>query len=68
VRQEFASLKTFFEELKTLHPYGDRPNVVLKDVSMGMSGDYDIAAQEGSTLVRVGSAIFGERQYTPEVI
>lgn len=66
IRREFASLKTFFEELKSLHPYGDRPNVVLKDISMGMSGDYQIAAEEGSTLVRVGSAIFGERHYEQE--
>jgi hypothetical protein len=37
--------------------------VVFDTISMGMSGDYEIAVEEGSTLVRVGSAIFGSRQY-----
>ena len=35
----------------------------LKELSMGMSSDFEIAIEEGSTLVRVGTAIFGERQY-----
>ena len=35
----------------------------LPELSMGMSGDFEIAIEEGSTLVRVGTAIFGERQY-----
>ncbi|MDH4164128.1 MAG: YggS family pyridoxal phosphate-dependent enzyme [Nitrospirota bacterium] len=37
------------------------PNVSLKELSMGMSGDYEVAIAEGATLVRVGTAIFGER-------
>jgi uncharacterized pyridoxal phosphate-containing UPF0001 family protein len=36
-------------------------NIEMKELSMGMSGDYKIAIEEGSTLIRVGSAIFGER-------
>lgn len=57
VRREFASLKTLFEELKPIkHPLVD-----WKEISMGMSGDYTIAVEEGSTLVRVGSSIFGAR-------
>jgi PLP dependent protein len=60
IRMEFRGLKTFFEELKSKYPSTD--NLQLKEISMGMSGDYLIAAEEGSTLVRVGSAIFGNRQ------
>jgi|SRR5688572_15117757 PLP dependent protein len=58
VRNEFRGLKQFFEKLKasTLPK-----NVTMKDLSMGMSGDYKIAIEEGSTMVRVGSAIFGAR-------
>lgn len=60
VRQEFKKLKSIFDEMKTM----DLPqNVLLEELSMGMSGDYDIALEEGSTMVRVGSAIFGERNY-----
>lgn len=58
VRQEFRSLKQFFEKLKnTSLP----TNVRMQELSMGMSGDYEIAIEEGSTLIRVGSAIFGNR-------
>ena len=59
IRFEFKSLKTFFETLKST--YHDTNNLQLREISMGMSEDYLIAAQEGSTLVRVGSAIFGNR-------
>ncbi len=59
VRLEFRSLKTFFDELKVSIPESE--NLQLKEISMGMSGDFLIAAEEGSTLVRVGSAIFGHR-------
>ncbi|MEA5402187.1 YggS family pyridoxal phosphate-dependent enzyme [Arcicella sp. DC2W] len=59
IRLEFRSLKTFFNELKASIPESD--NLQLKEISMGMSGDFLIAAEEGSTLVRVGSAIFGHR-------
>lgn len=58
VRREFRGLKQLFEELKTRN----LPEFVqLKELSMGMSGDYLIAQEEGSTMVRVGSAIFGSR-------
>ena len=59
IRLEFRGLKAFFENLKTQYPAAE--NLQLQEVSMGMSGDYLIAAEEGSTLVRVGSAIFGSR-------
>ncbi|MCF6278933.1 MAG: YggS family pyridoxal phosphate-dependent enzyme [Flavobacteriaceae bacterium] len=55
IRGEFKQLKSIFEELKT-------QNLQLKTLSMGMSGDYNIAIEEGSTMIRVGSAIFGVRQ------
>ncbi len=59
IRAEFRSLKQFFDSLKK----GSLPaNAEMRELSMGMSGDYDIAVQEGSTLVRVGSSIFGSRQ------
>ena len=57
IRQEFGNLKQLFEALKPI----DRPNVALHELSIGMSGDYLIAIEEGSTMVRVGSAIFGSR-------
>lgn len=57
IRKEFRSLKQVFDQLSTIQ----KPNVLFTELSMGMSGDYLIAIEEGSTLVRVGSAIFGER-------
>ena len=59
IRLEFRGLKAFFDTLQSNYPDGN--NIQLKEISMGMSGDYLLAAQEGSTLVRVGSAIFGSR-------
>ena len=58
VRTEFRALRDFYERLKS-SPLPD--NVRMKELSMGMSGDYQIAIEEGSTMVRIGSAIFGER-------
>jgi pyridoxal phosphate enzyme (YggS family) len=58
IRKEFRGLKQLFEELKSRN----LPEFVqLKEISMGMSGDYKIAQEEGSTMVRIGSAIFGSR-------
>ncbi|MBO0952775.1 YggS family pyridoxal phosphate-dependent enzyme [Fibrella forsythiae] len=57
IRQEFKSLKQLFDALRPV----ERPNVSLRELSMGMSSDYLIAVEEGSTMVRVGSAIFGSR-------
>jgi len=61
IRQEFKSLKLFFEHLKKWSVDCPLPTVDLQELSMGMSSDYRIAVEEGSTLVRVGSAIFGSR-------
>jgi pyridoxal phosphate enzyme (YggS family) len=62
IRNEFRSLKTFSDEIKS--EFDHLPNVDLQEISMGMSGDYEIAVEEGSTMVRVGSAIFGARNYS----
>jgi len=58
VRGEFKSLKQVFDTLK--QNYFENNNA-FKEISMGMSGDYLIAIEEGSTIIRVGSQIFGER-------
>jgi len=55
IREEFSILKNLFDELSELKP--------LETLSMGMSGDFPIAIKSGSNSVRVGSAIFGERNY-----
>ena len=55
LNQEFQRLKIFYDKLKSEFQF-----TVL---SMGMSGDYPIAIKNGSTMVRIGSAIFGERNY-----
>ncbi len=60
IRKEFRSLKKTFEFFKNHYSL---PNADWKEISMGMSGDYQIAIEEGSTMIRVGSSIFGERIY-----
>jgi PLP dependent protein len=60
VHSEFKKLKMFFEKVKSL---AFPANVNMKHLSMGMSGDYKIAMEEGSTMVRIGTAIFGDRNY-----
>ena len=60
VRKEFKHLKEIFNALKSKY-FADCE--WFKEISMGMSHDYQIAIEEGSTMVRVGSKIFGERNY-----
>lgn len=57
IRREFRFLKGLFDRLSGIQ----RANVAFRELSMGMSSDYLIAIEEGSTMVRVGSAIFGTR-------
>lgn len=59
VRKCFRLLKDLAKEINTLAI----PNVEMKELSMGMSGDLEIAIAEGATIVRVGTAIFGERAF-----
>lgn len=61
IRREFGSLGTFFAQVKQRWFAHDE---AFKELSMGMSHDYPEAVSAGSTLVRVGSKIFGERDYT----
>jgi len=58
VRGEFRELREIFEELKKNY-FAEDP--AFKEISMGMSDDYKIAVEEGSTIVRIGSKIFGSR-------
>ena len=60
VSREFAHLHQIFDEIKTKYFADDS---AFSEISMGMSGDYKIAIAQGSTLVRIGSLIFGERNY-----
>ena len=60
IRSEFSLLKTIFKTLK--NEYFARIKC-FSEISMGMSDDYPIAIEEGSTMIRVGSKIFGERNY-----
>jgi PLP dependent protein len=63
IHKEFACLKSYFDQLKSGYFAG---NPAFKEISMGMSGDYLIAVEEGSTMVRIGSTIFGERNHILE--
>lgn len=56
LEEEFGYLKSVYEKIKSQYPD-------LQILSMGMSGDYTLAIEHGSTMVRVGSAIFGARNY-----
>lgn len=59
VRASFRSLRLLKEKMQMRYP-----NMDLQELSMGMSGDFPVAISEGSTMVRVGTAIFGERDYS----
>ena len=58
VRSEFKKLKSIFDQIKSDYFQDDDS---FKEISMGMSGDYEIALEEGSTIVRIGSLLFGAR-------
>lgn len=63
IRNEFRRLANIFKSLKT--EFFSNSNE-FKELSMGMSSDYEIAIEEGSTIVRIGSSIFGERDYSKD--
>ncbi len=65
IENEFKNLNSFFKKLKTTVTSNviKKQNSELKILSMGMSGDYKIAIKNGSNMIRVGSAIFGARNY-----
>ena len=60
IRQCFRTLKNIFDRMSEI----DFPNVKMKYLSMGMSDDFEIAIQEGANFIRVGTSIFGERNYS----
>jgi len=57
IRREFKTLKRLYDHLGSI-----LPDITI--LSMGMSGDFDVAIEEGSNMVRIGSSIFGARNYT----
>jgi pyridoxal phosphate enzyme (YggS family) len=58
MRPSFRRLRELAEKIESTH----LPNVLMKDLSMGMSYDFEVAIEEGATIVRVGTAIFGARK------
>lgn len=60
IKKEFTLLKTTFDTLKSIETFNFKPETI----SMGMSGDYALAIECGSNMIRVGSSIFGERNYS----
>lgn len=64
--EEAEAVRPYFRQVRTLYEklaQGSHPNLDFEYLSMGMSGDYPVAVEEGANLVRVGSAIFGQRTY-----
>ncbi len=59
-RRYFKELRKLYVDIKSKNI----DNVIMEELSMGMTGDYEVAIEEGATLVRVGTGIFGEREYT----
>lgn len=59
IRKEFQTLRKLLEDAQKAFP-----DLCLKELSMGMTNDYLIAIEEGATILRIGTAIFGERHYT----
>jgi len=60
IRQCFRALKNIFDQISKI----DFPNIKMKYLSMGMSDDFEIAIQEGANFIRVGTSIFGGRNYS----
>jgi uncharacterized pyridoxal phosphate-containing UPF0001 family protein len=60
IRKSFRKLRNLRDELS------QKEEIDIKELSMGMTSDYEIAIEEGATMLRIGSAIFGERDYSKE--
>ena len=58
-RVHFQAMRRLRDQLKAM----DIPGVEMTELSMGMTNDFEVAIEEGTTMVRVGTAIFGERNY-----
>ena len=64
-RENLEDVRPYFRELRELQRSAEclgLPNVELKELSMGMTHDYTVAIEEGATIVRVGTALFGPRR------
>ena len=59
--EDLAEQRRAFRRLRELREQGERAGHRLPELSMGMSGDYTIAVEEGATMVRLGTILFGER-------
>ena len=59
IRGSFIKLRKLFNEIKV----AEIPNVEMKYLSMGMTNDFEIAIEEGANIIRIGTAIFGARNY-----
>ena len=63
--EEAEASRPFFRQLRELRDeLASEQNIPLTHLSMGMSGDFEVAIEEGSTLIRVGTSIFGARNYS----
>ena len=62
-REYFAAVKRLYDEYKKI----DEPRIDFKYLSMGISNDFEVAIEEGSTLIRVGTSIFGVRDYSKKM-
>jgi PLP dependent protein len=60
---EAEKVRPYFRELRTLRDSLEKSGFRLPELSMGMSNDFEVAIEEGATMVRVGTALFGERRY-----
>jgi hypothetical protein len=58
-------VRSCFARLRELAAGADRPDVEMGILSMGMSSDYELAIEEGSTMIRIGTAVFGPRPSSP---
>ncbi|HPG73572.1 MAG TPA: alanine racemase, partial [Bacteroidales bacterium] len=63
IHREFKTLMTYYNTIKSVYFIN---NGSFNEISMGMTDDMDIAIEEGSTMVRIGTALFGSRQYKTE--
>jgi PLP dependent protein len=60
-RPIFRGLRELLEQLRRLYPPQEHPQVTWQHLSMGMTDDFEVAIEEGATLIRIGTAIFGKR-------
>lgn len=63
VRPLFRQLRCLLQDLQHTYPPAQFPQATWQHLSMGMTGDFEVAIEEGATIVRVGTAIFGHREY-----